>query len=109
MNINPVVEKAFKNYTVPIEYMKYTGQADSYLTYYTWKELPESFSDNETDIEVAYGTIDIFSKNNFKTILKEVKKILKDNGFTVTDVDNESYEEDTKFYHVPVNFCKEGE
>ena len=109
MNINPIIEKAFKNYRVPIEYMNYSGNENSYLTYYTWKELPDDFCDDENQIEIAYGTIDIYSKGNFKSILRDVKQILKDNGFLVTDVASEMFEEDTKYYHVPVNFCKEGE
>ena len=108
MNINPIIERIFANYNVPISYMKYTGKSNSYLTYYTWKELPDDFSDDDNDIEIAYGTIDIFSKGNFKEIITDVKRILKDNGFLVTDVGSEMYEEDTQFYHVPVNFCKEG-
>ena len=66
-------------------------------------------TENENNIEVAFGTIDIFSKGNFKDILEDVKNILKSNGFLVTDVASEMYEEDTKYFHVPVNFCKEGE
>jgi len=56
---------------------------------------------------VAYGTIDIFSKGNFKGILKEVKKILKANNFTWTDNGPETFERETGYYHVPVNFCAE--
>lgn len=78
------------------------------MTYYTRKEVPEDFSDDENNTEITYGTIDIFSKENFKSIIKDVKKILKDNDFLVTDVASEMYEEDTKYYYVPVNFCKEG-
>jgi hypothetical protein len=80
MNINPLIEKAFENYKIPIEYMTFTGKADTYLTYYTWKEEPDDFCDDENNIEVAFGTIDIFSKGNFKDILKDVKNILKSDG-----------------------------
>lgn len=109
MNINPIIERAFENYNIPISYMNYKGNSNSYLTYYTWKELPDNYADNENEIEIAYGTIDIFSKNNFKSILNDVKEILKNNDFLVTDIGSEMYEEDTDFYHVPVNFCKEGD
>ena len=44
-----------------------------YLTYYIWHEQPENFLDDEYHPEVAYGTIDIFSKGIFKDISKEVK------------------------------------
>ena len=112
ININPIIESAFSDFEVnkkrvPIAFLSYTGNADTYLTYYTWQEQPENFFDDEHHAEVAYGTIDIFSKGNFKGILKEVKKILKANNFTWTDNGPETFERETGYYHVPVNFCAE--
>ena len=109
ININPIIESAFSDFEVnkkriPIAFLSYTGNADTYLTYYTWQEQPENFFDDEHHAEVAYGTIDIFSKGNFKGILKEVKKILKANNFTWTDNGPETFERETGYYHVPVNF-----
>lgn len=79
MNINSIIEKAFADFKVngkiiPISFLNYTGNADVYLTYYTWLEKPENFYDDENHSEIAYGTIDIFSKNNFKDILESVKE-----------------------------------
>ena len=110
MNINPLIESAFKDFEInkkriPIAFLSYTGKADTYLTYYTWQEQPANFFDDEHHAKVAYGTIDIFSKGNFKGILKEVKKILKANKFTWTDNGPETFERETGYYHVPVNFC----
>ena len=90
-----------------ISFLNYTGNSDVYLTYYTWLEKPENFYDNENHSEIAYGTIDIFSKINFKDILESVKIKLKENGFIWTDNGPETYEQDTGYYHVPVNFCAE--
>ena len=92
---------------IPIAFLNYTGNSDIYLTYYTWLEKPENFYDNENHSEIAYGTIDIFSKSNFKDILESVKIKLKENGFTWTYNGPETYEQDTGYYHVPVNFCAE--
>lgn len=113
MNINPKIESAFKDFKVdktkiPIEYQQYKGKATTYLTYYTYYEEPAEFSDDEVELECTYGTIDIFCKGNFKKVLKEVKKVLKNNGFTVTDCGPEDFEEETGFHHVPVNFYLEG-
>ena len=48
----------------------------------------------------------IFSRKEIsKSILKEVKKILKANKFTWTDNGPETFERETGYYHVPVNFC----
>ena len=64
ININPIIEAAFSDFEVnkkriPIAFLSYTGNADTYLTYYTWQEQPENFFDDEHHAEVAYGTIDI--------------------------------------------------
>lgn len=112
MNINPIIEKAFENFTVdnqkiPISFMNYTGKSGNYLTYYTWLEQPQNFSDDDYHAELSYGTIDVFSKNNFKNIVKKVKQTLKNSGFTWTDNGPETFEDDTKYYHIPVNFCLE--
>lgn len=114
MNINPLIEAVFNNFTVdgvviPISHLIHLNKQESFLTYYTWSESPEEFADDIPILEGTYATIDVYSKGNFKNILKQVKKKLKDNGFTVTDTGYEDYEEDTGFYHVPVNFYYESE
>lgn len=113
ININPTIELAFSDFEVnkkriPIAFLSYTGKADTYLTYYTWQEQPENFFDDEYHTEITYGTIDIFSKSNFKGVLKQVKNKLKQNGFIWTDNGPESFESDTGYYHVPVNFYYSG-
>ncbi len=113
ININPLIESAFSEFEVnkkriPIAFLSYTGKADTYLTYYTWQEQPENFYDDDYHAEISYGTIDIFSKGNFKDILKKVKNKLKENGFIWTDNGPESFERETGYYHIPVNFYLEG-
>lgn len=108
MEINSILEKAFKNYKLPIAFQQYEGKATQYLTYYTYSTVFEDAVDDEFTNEVKYGTLDIYSKTNYIQIIKEVKQILKENGFTVTDLGIEDYEDDTGFYHVPVNFYYEG-
>lgn len=93
---------------IPIAFLSYTGKSDVYLTYYTWFEKPDNFYDDEYHAEISYGTIDIFSKGNFKNILKKVKQKLKENGFTWTDNGPEDFDKETGYYHVPVNFYLEG-
>ncbi len=89
---------------IPISFLHYTGNAETYLTYYTWREEPDNYYDDEHHTEISYGTINVFSKGNFKPILNEVKKILQQNGFSWTDNGPEDFEDDTGYYHVPVNF-----
>ena len=79
-----------------------------YLTYYTWFEKSDNFYDDEYHAEISFGTIDIFSKVNFKNILTKVKQKLKENGFTWTDNGPEDFDKESEYYHVPVNFYLEG-
>lgn len=113
ININPLIETAFTDFTVggiliPIAFLNYTGNSNIYLTYYTWFDEPDNFHDDEHHAETAFGTIDIFSKGNFKGILRQVKNRLKQNGFTWTDNAPETFEKETGYYHVPVNFYYTG-
>ena len=114
ININPIIESAFSNFEVnkkriPIAFLSYTGKADTYLTYYTWSEQSEHFYDDEYHAEIVYCTIDIFSRGNFKDILKTVKQRLKENMFTWIDNGPEDFDKETRYYHVPVNFCLIGQ
>ena len=109
MNINPKIEKIFSalkidEKQIPIAYLQYFGTEDVYLTYYTWSERPELFFDNDYDAEVCFGTIDVWSKKNFKSLVEIVKQKLKENGFIWTDNGTEMYEPDTGYFHVPINF-----
>ena len=109
MNINPLIEMAFKDFkvdnkTIPITFMRHIGKSDSYLTYYTWQTSPKSFADDVPHMETVYTTIDIWSRGNFKKIVEEVKKVMARNGFTWTDNGPEDFDRETGFYHVPINF-----
>lgn len=108
MEINSILEKAFKNYKLPIAFQHYDGKANQFLTYYTYSTVFENAVDDEFTNEIKYGTLNIYSKKNYIEIIEDVKKILKENGFTVTDLGIEDYEKDTGFYHIPVNFYYEG-
>ncbi|GMO34272.1 MAG: hypothetical protein Pg6B_04660 [Candidatus Azobacteroides pseudotrichonymphae] len=109
MNINPKIEQIFKDFEVdgkqiPIFFMNYSGKSDIYLTYYTWIEKPLAFSDDEYQEEISHITIDVWSKTNYKQIAEAVKQKLKNNNFMWTNNGPESYESDTKYYHLPMNF-----
>jgi len=114
VNINPKIEATFKDFTVDgekisIAYQNYTGKATKYLTYYTWSELPKQFYDDFHSSEICYATIDLWSKGNFKNIVEKIKTTLFQNGFTWTDNASETFEQDTGYFHVPINFFIERE
>lgn len=113
MNINAILESVFENFefegeSIPISPYSYDGDATTYLIYYTYLDQPEGFADDLPIIEGTYGTIDIYSKKDFKNLKNEVKrKIIKECGFTWLEDGLEDYEEDTKLYHVAIDFFVE--
>ena len=114
ININPLIEEIFSNFTVggkiiPISFLNYTGNSDVYLTYYTWYDKPENFYDDENHAEIAFGTIDIYSKGNYKPIEKALKALLESAGFMweVERTSEDMYEDDTKYYHKTLCFSIE--
>ena len=115
MNINSIIEKVFKDFkfdgeSIPISPNSYDGDATTYLVYYTYSTNAEGFADDLPIFEGTYGTLDIYSNKNYKKLKNEVKrKIVKECEFTWTDDGLEDYEEDTKLWHVPINFYVESE
>ena len=111
MNINSPVENALSGVGCPIRPIKVTDgkKPETYITYYTYLETGELYGDDEELTESTFGTIDIFSKINFKRLVDEVKRALKKAGFTVVSSGPEMWEDDTGYYHVPVDFFIESE
>jgi hypothetical protein len=109
MNVNPIIESIFKNFEVdgeqvPVSFLFYTGKANSYLAYYTYQEEPKLYVNDTNKAEVASVTVDIFSRNNFKHLVEIVKQKMTNGGFTWQSNASETYEPDTKYFHVPINF-----
>lgn len=51
MNINPIIEETLKDFEVdgvkiPVHFLRFTGESETYLTYYTWYERPDNFADD---------------------------------------------------------------
>lgn len=113
MNINVIIEKVFNNFvfdgkSIPINLSIYKGDATTYLTYYTYSTKPEGFADDLPTVEVVYGTMDIYSNQNYKGLKNEVKrKLVQECGFTWLEDGLEDYEEDTELWHIPISFMAE--
>ena len=108
MNINPLVLSALSGMTfggkpVSVTPIVYTGAETTYITFYTLLDKDEAYADDEAVQAATTATIDIFSKGNYKTLLDDVKTRLKAAGFTIQSSGPEMYEQDTGYYHVPVD------
>lgn len=108
--MNELIEKIFADFKVdekkiPVEFLRYHGEEETFITYQQI-DIDDVFSaDDEIIGYIEYYDFDIYSKGNYFNIVKELKKILKENGFMwqPSKTSNDIFEDDTGYYHK--TFC----
>lgn len=112
--MNSLIEKIFadfkvNNKSIPVSFLRYEGKSTTFLTYQQVSIDGALSGDDEIIGYIDYYDIDIFSKGNYLNIVKEVKKIMKANGFMwqPSNSSEDMYEEDTGYYHKTLCFAIE--
>ena len=109
--MNELIEAILTNFKVdgkniPYQFLKYTGKETTYITYGEINVQNPFYGDDDLQAYVDYYDFDIYSKGNYFEIIKELKEVLKANGFmwqpTMTSED--LYENDTGYYHKTLCF-----
>jgi len=88
---------------VPVERLRFTGEADTYITWQTISGNEMAFADDDSEEYEHYYRIDLFSRRNYVEKLIELRNALKAAGFYGTSVNTEQIENDTKYYHASLN------
>jgi hypothetical protein len=95
------------NKPIPTAHIKYKGKETTFVVWTITGNTPALSGDDEQ----LYGTItvdvDIYSKGNYLSVLKEVKRLMKENEWIWTEDSPEMYEDDTELYHITASFEKE--
>lgn len=112
--MNELIENIFANFVVdktliPISFLFYDGNENTYIVYQQ-ASIEQTFSaDDELQDYVDYYYFHIYSKGNYLKIVKEIKKLLKQNGFRWQPfmTSSDMYEVDTGFYHKVLCFSIE--
>ena len=114
-----LITTIFQNFTVdskavPVQFMRYTGHETTYVTWMQY-DMDNSFSgDNEILGYVEYYDFDIYSsgkdpnfKGNYTNIIKQIKALLKENGFEFqpSRCSADMFETDTGYYHKTLSFA----
>ena len=107
--MNELIESIFENFIVPISFLRYDGEATTYVTYQQTDADNTLSADNELINYIEYYDFDVYSKDNYLSIVEGVKRILKDNGFRwQPERDSvDLYEDDTGYYHKTLCFSIE--
>ena len=94
-----LIKNIFKDFEVPVEFIRYTGKEKTYITY--------SFIDDKEILSITNIDMDIFSDSNYLDIEEKVEKIMTENNFIRVGSSPDMYEEDTGLYHKTIEFEKE--
>lgn len=112
--MNNLIEKTLSDFTVngkeiPVKFLRYNGNEETYITYMMTDADSVLHGDDELLNYVEYYDFDIYTKGNYKPIVKALKALLTSVGF-MWEPDRSSedmYEDDTKYYHKTLCFSIE--
>ena len=112
--MNNIIEKTLSDFTVngkkiPVKFLRYNGNEETYITYMETDADSVLHGDDELLNYIEYYDFDIYTKGNYKPIVKELKALLESAGFMweVERSSEDMYEDDTKYYHKTLCFSIE--
>ena len=112
--MNSLIETIFADFkidnkSIPVSFLMYDGEKETYITYQNIDNDGVLSGDDEIIGYIDYYDFDIYSKSNYFKIVKEVKKIMKENGFMwqPSMSSSDMYESDTGYYHKTLCFAIE--
>lgn len=110
-NLNAEIENTLKDLGVPVSFMHYEGNANTYVTYMQLDKDNTLAGDDKILGCVQYYDFDVYSKQNFLTVVTNLIKLLTAAGWTYQPSRDspDLYEADTKYFHKTICLAKESE
>ena len=71
-----LIKNIFKDFEVPVEFIRYTGKEKTYVTYSFIDDRPGVVADDKEILSITNIDMDIFSDSNYLDIEEKGKKIL---------------------------------
>ena len=110
--MNEELKNIFTNFKVngkeiEVSHLKYKGNSKTFVTWTLLTEEPSLSANDEVLYSVVPVDIDVFSDGNYLDIMKEIKKLMKNNEWVWVEDSPEMYEDDTELYHRTITFQKE--
>lgn len=87
---------------VPVERLSHKGGEDTFITYQILNGNEEAFADDEGHAEEWTYRIDVYSRGDYTELLRNLRAHLRATGFYNIVTGPEMYEDDTGYYHMPV-------
>ena len=109
--LNTEIESILSNLGVPVAFMFYEGDADTYITYMQLDKDNVIAGDDQVLGCVQYYDFDVYSKTNFIGTINNLINAMQDAGWTYQPSRDspDMYERDTRYYHKTICIAKESE
>lgn len=91
---------------LPVSRLKYSGTAQTYITFFEYDEDVENSSDDEIETIGHYVQVDLWTETDFTNYKSLIKLAMKNASFYFTNAE-ELYEDDTKVYHWASRYVQE--
>lgn len=101
--INKLVLDTLKPLKIPAAFQKYSGRAETYITFHEYFTSGEEYEEDEEALTSHYIQVDVWSKSDYTDAAENIKKLLLKAGFKRLN-EADLYEEDTKIYHKGLKF-----
>lgn len=101
--VDKLLKSTLDTLGVPVKRLVFRGAADTYITFQHLLSQDGAFADDEAAGCEHMYRVDIFSKTDYTGLLKRLKQAVKDAGFYAVSVNAEIYENDTGYYHIPMD------
>ena len=101
--INKKVIDALKPLAVAIGFQKYSGKESTYITFHEYLASGEEFEEDQESFTGHYIQVDVWSKEDYGILVKNIKVRLLEAGFKRID-EADFYETDTGLYHKGMRF-----
>lgn len=102
ITVDSILKSTLDTLNVPVERLLYKGNASTFIIFQLVYSHETGFADDDsTGTEYTYR-VDIFSKNDYISLLRRTIQALKEAGFYGITVDPEVFENETGYYHVPI-------
>ncbi|MDR2513746.1 MAG: hypothetical protein LBD02_00875 [Christensenellaceae bacterium] len=102
--VDSLVKSTLAALGVPVARLRYKGKANTYITFQLVLGRDAAFADDEDIAKEQFYRADIYSKTDYVALVRQAERALKQAGFYGITVNAEAYENDTGFYHVPLEF-----
>ena len=93
--------------SVPTAHLKYKGKETTFVVWTITQEKPVLSADDEVLYSIVSVDVDVYSKSNYLSVITEIKRLMKNNGWVWVEDSAEMYEDDTGLYHKTIAFEKE--